>query len=187
MIPVINYFKKLGFQEAELSVFLNQLTFKRFKAGEMILEEGQIENQLSFLSAGILRYYALNEGKEITFDFAFSSSFFCAYDSYYNQSKTAINIQAITDCELYAIHRDDLLELYSKCETSRQLGQLATEYLLSKKVNREMDLLLKSPQQRYQDLFASQPKLLQFIPQMYIASYIGVVPETLSRIRKRIS
>jgi CRP-like cAMP-binding protein len=64
---------------------------------------------------------------------------------------------------------------------------MATEFLLSKKVKRELDLLMKTPQERYEALFTEQSKLIQLIPQKYIASYIGVVPETLSRIRKRIS
>jgi CRP-like cAMP-binding protein len=187
MEALINYFKKLGFEESNLTEFLNCITIREFDANENILVEGQIENYLSFIGQGIVRYYAISDGKEITFDFAFENSFYCAYDSFYNRKKTAVYIQAITNCQLYSITSEDLLSLYSKCETSRKLGQLATEFLLSKKVKREMDLLLKTPQQRYEALFTEQTKLIKSIPQKYIASYIGVVPETLSRIRKRIS
>jgi CRP-like cAMP-binding protein len=187
MQPLITYFRKLGFEESNLTEFLKHIKIRNFDANEIILSEGQVENYLSFVGQGIVRYYAINDGKEITFDFAFENSFYCAYDSFYNRKKTAVYVQAITACKLYSITSEDLLLLYSKCETSRKLGQSATEFLLSKKVKREMDLLIKSPQERYESLFTEQTKLIQSIPQKYIASYIGVVPETLSRIRKRIS
>lgn len=187
MITLINYFKKLGFEESNLTEFLKHIKIRKFDANEIILFEGQIENYLSFIDEGIVRYYAVTNSKEITFDFAFENSFYCAYDSFYNRKNTSIYIQAITNCQLYSISFKNLTSLYSKCETSRKLGQMATEFLLSKKVKRELDLLIKTPQERYEALFTEQSKLIRLIPQKYIASYIGVVPETLSRIRKRIS
>ena len=94
---------------------------------------------------------------------------------------------ALTDCRLYSISHENLQELYEKCEITKKLGRLATEFLLSKKVKREIHLLTKTPLERYEDLLREQPKYIQHIPLKYLASYIGVVPETLSRIRKRIS
>ncbi|WPO78061.1 hypothetical protein [Flavobacterium sp. KACC 22761] len=93
----------------------------------------------------------------------------------------------MTECQLYSVSYDNLQRLYEKCETAKKLGRIATEYLLDKKVKRELDLLTKTPQQRYENLLLAQPKYIQQIPLKYLASYIGVVPETLSRIRKRIS
>ncbi|MBF2709910.1 Crp/Fnr family transcriptional regulator [Flavobacterium soyangense] len=187
MESLINYFKKMGFTEESLTVFLKQIKTRTFEANEIILFEGQVENYMSFIDKGIVRYYAVHNEKEITFDFAFQNSFYCAYDSFYTRKKTAVYIQAITPCVLHSISHESLNALYAMCETSKKLGQIATEYLLSKKVKREMDLLLKTPQERYEALFTEQSKLIQSIPQKYIASYIGVVPETLSRIRKRIT
>lgn len=125
--------------------------------------------------------------KEITIDFAFEKSFYCAYDSFYNRTETEIYIEALTDAQLYSISYRDLQNLYTNCEITKQLGRLATEQLLSKKVKREINLLTKSPQERYEELLMEQPKYIRHIPLKYIASYLGVVPETLSRIRKRIT
>lgn len=187
MESIIQYFEKNGIAENELADFLPCLKRRTFKVNEFILTEGQMEHYLSFVESGIVRYFILANNKETTFDFAFPNSFFCAYDSFYTRKPTAIYLQAITECVLYSISYENLQDLYASCEVARKLGQVATEYLLSKKVRREFDLLTKSPQERYEYLFIKQPKLIQFIPQKYIASYIGVVPETLSRIRKRIS
>ena len=77
--------------------------------------------------------------------------------------------------------------MFATCEYAKDLSRIAVEKLLEKKVKREILLLTKSPKERYLSLLNEHPKLLQNIPQKYLATYLGVVPETLSRIRKRIS
>lgn len=187
MQSLVVYFTKLGFAENDLSEFLSCVKTRKFSANELIISNGQFENYLSFIDTGIVRYYVIANEKEITFDFTFKNSFYCAYDSFYSRKKTDIYIQAITDCQLYSISYDNLQMLYAKCETAKTLGRIATEYLLEKKVKREISLLTKTPQERYENLLNEQPKYILQIPLKYLASYIGVVPETLSRIRKRIS
>ncbi|WP_268848357.1 Crp/Fnr family transcriptional regulator [Flavobacterium aestivum] len=187
MQTLITYFEKLGFLENDLTAFLSCIKTRKFSANEIILFNGQLESYLSFIDTGVLRYYVVANDKEITFDFAFKNSFYCAYDSFYNRTQTSIYIQAITDCQLYSISYESLERLYKECENAKKLGRIATEFLLAKKVKRELDLLTKSPQERYENLLQEHPKYIQQIPLKYLASYIGVVPETLSRIRKRIS
>ena len=77
--------------------------------------------------------------------------------------------------------------IYDKTEIGNTIGRLASEDLFMKKSKRELSLLIQSAEERYLNLFTEQPELLQFIPLKYIASYIGVTPQALSRIRKRIS
>lgn len=187
MQSLITYFTKIGFSEKDLAEFLSCIKTRKFSANEIILSNGQLENYLSFIDIGIVRYYVIANDKEITFDFAFKNSFYCAYDSFYSRRKTDIYIEAITDCQLYSISYEKLQMLYEKCETAKKLGRVATEYLLSKKVKRELYLLTKTPQERYQILLKEEPIYVQQVPLKYLASYIGIVPETLSRIRKRIS
>jgi CRP-like cAMP-binding protein len=187
MQTLITYFEKMGFSENDLSQFLSKVKIRTFSANEMILSNGQLENYLSFIDSGVVRYYVVANEKEITFDFAFKNSFYCAYDSFYSRKKSAVYIQAITDCQLFSVSHESLQMLYEKCETAKKLGRIATEFLLAKKVKRELDLLTTSPQKRYEYLLQEHPKYIQQIPLKYLASYIGVVPETLSRIRKRIS
>lgn len=187
MQSIITYFERMGFSESQLTPFLNCIKSRQFKANELIISKGQVENYLSFIDKGIVRYYVLTLDKQITIDFAFKKSFYCAYDSFYNRSKTAIFIEALTDTQLYSISYKDLQNLYTSCENTKKLGRLATEYLLLKKVKREIALLTKSPQERYEELLTQHPKYILQIPLKYLASYLGVVPETLSRIRKKIT
>jgi CRP-like cAMP-binding protein len=187
MQSLIAYFGKMGFQEKELESFLSKLTIRHFSANETIISNGQIENYMSFINYGMVRYFVVAKDKEITIDFAFKDCFYCAYDSFYNRAKSEIYIEALTDCQLYSISYEDLQHLYNTCEITKKLGRLATEYLLSKKVRREINLLTKTPQERYEELLREQPKYILQIPLKFIAAYLGVVPETLSRIRKRIT
>lgn len=187
MDSIINYFKNYQISEKDLGPFLSCLIKREYKANDFIIVEGQVEQYLSFVNNGIVRYFVLANNKESTVDFAFPDTFFCAYDSFYNRKQSLFYIQAITDCELYSIHYDKLQELYANCAIARKLGQVATEYLLTKKVKRELSFLTSTAKERYERLQLKQPKLIQHIPQKYLASYIGVVPETLSRIRKRIN
>ena len=152
MESLITYFNLLGFDEKDLSRFLNHIKVRQYSANELILIPEQTENYLSFIDSGIVRYYVLANDKEITFDFAFKNSFYTAYDSFYNQKKTETYIEALTDCRLFSISFDDLQSLYIDCESARKLGQIATEYLLNKKVKRELSLLTQTPKQRYETL-----------------------------------
>jgi CRP-like cAMP-binding protein len=153
----------------------------------MLLQKGQTDNYLSFLKSGLIRFFVLKDAKESTFDFIFPNSFYCHYDSFYNRKQTHFSSETLTDCEIFRIHFDDLTSLFKTCEYAKDLSRIAVEKLLEKKVKRELSLLTDSPKERYLKLLQEQPKLLQNIPQKYLATYLGIVPETLSRIRKRIS
>lgn len=187
MTDITKYFEKMGIEERNLQSFLSFLQAKTFKKGDIILRNEQMENYLSFLKSGIVRFFVENDGKESTFDFIFPNSFYCHYDSFYNRKQTQFSSEAITDLEIYRIHYKDLHYLFNTCQYAKDLSRIAVEKLLEKKVNREISLLTKSPKERYLSLLEEHPKLLQNIPQKYLATYLGVVPETLSRIRKRIS
>jgi CRP-like cAMP-binding protein len=187
MTSIINYFDQIGIDKKELSPFLKFLKVKSYAAGESVLQNGQTDYHLSFLNQGLIRYFVSKNGKESTFDFVFPSSFYCHYDSFYSRKPTQFNSEAITDCEILRIHYDDLTVLFNTCEFAKDLSRIAVEKLLEKKVKRELSLLTSTAKERYLNLLKEHPKLVQEIPLKYLAPYLGIVPETLSRIRKRIS
>lgn len=187
MQNLIHYFYKIGISEDDLTNFIQCLEIREYKTGDLILSVGETENFLSYINKGIVRYYIEKGEKEITIDFAFEDSFYCAYDSFYTRKPSLVNIIAITDCELYSVSFDSLEKLSVKCATARQMSAMTANFLLRKKTKRELDLLTKTPAELYDHLCKAQKNLVQKIPQKYLASYIGVVPETLSRIRSRNS
>ncbi len=187
MEKIINYFNQIGISETEMLPFLSKLNCKKISAGDFLVTSGQTDDYMSFLNSGVIRYFVQTDNKESTFDFVLPNSFYCHYDSFHTRNPTMFSSQAITDCEISRIHTNDLIELFSTCKYAKDLTTAAVEKLLEKKVKRELSLLTDTPEQRYLKLLEKKPELIQLVPQKYLATYLGIVPETLSRIRKRIS
>jgi CRP-like cAMP-binding protein len=153
---------------------------------EIIVLKGQTENYLYFIEKGILRTWMDKGEKQLTFDFHFENSIYSSYTSFLTRSPSEYNVQAITNMVIWKIHYDELQTIYEQTSTGQIIGRKAAEMLFMEKSKREIALLSKSPEQLYLDLFTEQPELIRQIPLKYIASYIGVTPQALSRIRKRI-
>ncbi|MEM9324422.1 MAG: Crp/Fnr family transcriptional regulator [Bacteroidota bacterium] len=158
-----------------------------FKRKEHLVRVGEVEKYLYFIERGVLRSYVLRQESEVTLEFSFEGTLFSSYDSFLQQSPSLVNVEAITTGSLWRISYDDLQTIYAKTQAGNILGRLAAESLYLEKSARELGLLTKSAGERYLELFDDQPILIQQIPLKFIASYIGISPQALSRIRKRIS
>ncbi|HTI10340.1 MAG TPA: Crp/Fnr family transcriptional regulator [Puia sp.] len=167
--------------------FLSKLQQRSFSKKEMILSVGKVEKYVSFIESGIVRYFVQEGEKEITFEIAFESSFATAYDSFLLQQPVPYNAEALTDTLLWSISYSDLQEMYSVTTVGDRIGRLAAEELYIKKNRRQLSLLKDTAEQRYLGLIRDYPHLIQLIPLKYLASYIGITPQALSRIRRRIS
>lgn len=151
---------------------------------------GEIENYVYFIDKGIVRFFinktVKSEVKEITFSFTSENSFTSAYDSFVTRKPSVYSIQTLKKATVYRIHYDDMQELYNKTQEGNYLGRISAEKLYVKKAEREIDFLLYSAEERYLNLMETFPEYILQIPLKYIASYLGVTPQALSRIRKRI-
>ena len=151
---------------------------------------GEIENYVYFIDKGIVRFFinktVKSEVKEITFSFTSENSFTSAYDSFITRKPSVYSIQTLKKATVYRIHYDDVQELYNKTQEGNYLGRISAEKLYVKKAEREIDFLLYSAEERYLNLMETFPEYILQIPLKYIASYLGVTPQALSRIRKRI-
>ncbi|WP_300675250.1 Crp/Fnr family transcriptional regulator [Soonwooa sp.] len=170
----------------ELDLFCSKLTEAKFPKKSLILEKGKVEKYLSFIEKGIVRFNIPKLDYDFTFGFAFENSFVSAYDSFITQTPSTYNIQAISDCTLWQISYKDLSEIYEHTRIGERIGRKIAEAIYLKKVKREISLLEDTAKKRYLDLLKEQPELVQKIPLKYLASYIGIRPQSLSRIRKEI-
>lgn len=154
----------------------------------MLLRCGETENYLSFIEKGIVRLCTPAElDDDLTFGFAHAGNFVSAYDSFLTQMPSVYHIETLTDTILWRLTSNDLQEIYKETAIGNSIGRHAAEALFLEKSRRELSLLNESAEQRYLNLFSEKPHLFQQIPLKYIASYIGITPQALSRIRKRIS
>ena len=171
----------------EWEFFSGKLTRREFDKKSVILQNGRVEKYLSFIEEGIIRFFIPAETGELTFSFSFGGSFVSAYDSFLTQAPCIYTVECIAPTVLWRISYEDLQAVYRNTQVGNHIGRLAGEDLFLKKIKRALSLLSYTPEQRYRNLFSEQPHLLQKIPLRFIASYIGITPQALSRIRKRIS
>lgn len=173
--------------DSDWKFFSSKLQEVKLKKNTTILKIGKIENYLSFISKGAIRLYIPREGSDLTFGFLFDNEFVTGYDSFLTQSPSKYQIETLTETILWKISNKDLQEVYEKTKDGNIIGRKMAEQMFLLKSKRELSLLNRTAEERYLDLFSNRPKLLQQIPLKYIASYIGITPQALSRIRKRIN
>ena len=175
--------------EKDWLVFSSYLKKREFSKKSTFLTKGSIENNISFIEKGKVRLFIPKEyeEKEITFGFSFQGEFISAYDSFLTQTPSLYQLETLVDTILWSISYKDLQEVYKTTKIGNTIGRFISEKLYLIKSKREQSLLNETSEQRYLNLFRDRPNVIKQIPLKYIASYIGVTPQALSRIRKRIS
>ncbi|MEM1339663.1 MAG: Crp/Fnr family transcriptional regulator [Bacteroidota bacterium] len=173
--------------EEDWEIFSSKLEQHRFAKQQNLIRLGKTENFLSFIESGMVRLYIPKIENDLTFGFVFKDAFVSAYDSFLTQTPTKYAIQAIQDTTVWRMTYDDLQMVYSTTKIGNLIGRKASEELFLIKSKRELSLLKDTAEERYINLFTERPELFTSVPLKYIASYIGVTPQALSRIRKRIS
>lgn len=188
MEQIRRYFERgLKMTDQDWKTFSSKIKRYEYPKKHLLLKAGQIEKHLSFIEKGIIRFYIPKEENDLTFTFVFDDDFVSAYDSFLTQQASGYHVQTLEHTILWRISFDDLQSIYRKTEIGNMIGRKASEDLFLKKSKRELSLLNDTAEQRYLKLFSEQPQLIKQIPLKYIASYIGITPQALSRIRKRIS
>lgn len=153
--------------------------------GAFIITEGKVCNQVYFLEQGCLRGFYNLDGKEISYWFAFENSFVTSFFSFISRKPGMENIQTIEDCTLWAISFEDLQQLYDKHKDIERLGRIMHERYYVMLEERFVNNHFKEARERYENLMSQSPHILQRVPLGYVASYLGITQETLSRIRNK--
>ena len=151
----------------------------------MLLEEGKIADKLYFIRKGCLRLFFYNEGKDITFQFFFEGDFVASFDSLYKGAPSLFSLESIEPSEVLFIKKKDF---YSEIENNSSLRKLYEEKIIERFSFYQrlfLSRIKNTPQQRYEELLKEYPNIIQRVPQHYIASYLGITPVSLSRIRNR--
>jgi CRP-like cAMP-binding protein len=172
--------------EAEWQALEERLTIKIYMKGDHIVKQGEVCNQVYFINSGFLRFYKIIDGKEISTGFIGTNQYVSSYDSFLTRKPAFENLQALEDAELHCLSYDDMQFLYKQYPVYQMFGRVIAEQLFIWVNERTNALLLLSPEQRYENMINNQSEVLQRVPQYMLASYIGVTPEHLSRIRKKM-
>jgi CRP/FNR family transcriptional regulator, anaerobic regulatory protein len=172
--------------EEELDFFISRLQLKSLKRKELILREGESCHFTVFILKGSLRYFYSIDGNEHTGQFFFEKSWYTDYESFLSGKPSQQNIEALEKTEILLLEKKDLEELYNRYPKFERFGRLMAEraYLGARRKNEA--LANQSAEERYLNLLKERPKVFERVSQHYIASYLGIRPQSLSRIRKKI-
>lgn len=173
--------------KSEQDYFTTKLQVKEYKRKELILGEGQLCKYIYFINYGCLRYYYNVGGEENTGQFFFENGFYVDYESFLLKKPTNQNIETLEKSQLLLLSTKDLQQLYIDIPKFERFGRLMAENAFLGIRQRIEMLENKTAEERYITLIRDRPKVFERIPQHYIASYIGIKPQSLSRIRKRMS
>lgn len=166
----------------------NIFSEKSLSKGDFFIKEGQTANQIAFLQDGIVRaFYRNNEGVEYNKHFFISPCFIGGYASLITGTTNQINQQALTNCKILVANFSDFTALYNTYPDIERAARKLAELFFVHKEQREIEIVLLDADKRYL-LFQKQfPFLEQQIPQYHIASYLGITPTQLSRIRRKFT
>lgn len=173
--------------DEELSVFYDLFEVRKLAKNEYFLEVGQVCNYIGFVNQGALIYFkSMDNGNEITTDFAFEGDWVSAIQSRLSNTPSIINIKAIENTELLVINQQDLDESYIRIPKIERLGRILMEHAYLKIVQQSVDLQVLTATERYENLLRQFPEIFQRVQLYHIANYLGIAPKSLSRIRKEI-
>lgn len=157
---------------------------RELKRDSFIKESGTIDTNLYFLEEGSARVYFTEDDKEHIVYFGYKHSLLSAIDSFLTSTASKLCIKTIKKTKVRVISKTQFLQFIQKEKETMELWQQVLSQLLLLQIDREKNLLLNSPIARYQQTLEVHPTLFQEIPHKYIASYLRMTPETLSRIQK---
>lgn len=172
-----------------LFTFLNEqdLWYKtlELKRGDLLHEAGDLDTNIYYVVSGTIRSYVLvNDGEEQIIRFGYQGDFVAAMDSFIGGGPTILYADALRKTTIRVIRKTEYMAALSDNPEINRLWQKIMSWMITGQLEREIDLLTNSPEERYQRVLQRSPRLFQEIPAKYIANYLRMTPETLSRIKK---
>ncbi len=177
--------KTVGIDAEEKKLIAKLFKEKEYRKGEYFLREGAVCRYVGFIIRGIMRYYINADGEDKTYGFGKELDFVCNNESFIPQKPSVQRIQALENCKLLVISYDNLQLFYQGIKNGERFGRIIIEQVFIQTLQGLNSFYTDSPELRYEKFIKDYPDLLQRIPQYYIASFVGVKPQSLSRIRKR--
>jgi len=172
--------------ETELDLIDKYFEEKTLKKKEFLLQDNKICNFIAFIADGTIRHFHIKDGVEKTCDISFDNSWVTDFQSFTYDTIGKMNLQAMENTTVFLIRKQNLFKLYQECSKYETFGRMMAEQVAIRATDIAMSLSSDKPEERFQNLLKKQPDLFQRVPQKYIANFLGVSPESLSRIRNRI-
>lgn len=184
---LLKYFQRImPLSDEEIEAIVETMTIKQFKKGDILLKEGQISTEAYFVLEGCVRQFYLVDGEERTSNFFTEEQWVISMQSFGQQKPSNHYLDCCMDSSLVVGNREKEETLYKRFPKFETVSRKVMEKVFAEQQEIMSTYTTDTAEQRYLKLLKSRPDLFQKIPQYQIASYVGVKPESLSRIRKRL-
>lgn len=177
----------LQISEEGIEEIFSAIHFKSYPKGTFLVEPGEVFNDCCLILKGCVRQYHLQDGEEKTTFFFTEDQWFASYYSTAQNKPVPYYLACVEDTVLSVMSIVSEYELFKKYPEFESVCRTGIEEQLEKYQEMLVSFMSSSPMQRYKNVLENRPDLIQRVPQYQLASYLGITPESLSRIRKRIS
>lgn len=179
--------KDVVVSDEEAATILALFKERKIKRNILLLRSGEVAHEVFFVLKGALhQFYIDTDGNERTCNFTFEYDFVTDLESFSQQTRSASSIKTLAETTCLTIRCTDLVALMKQSPATSEFFRILIERIASKSIKRTQSLLSFSPEKQFLDLAEEQPEIFQRVPQRYIAQYLGIAPESLSRIKKRM-
>jgi CRP-like cAMP-binding protein len=171
--------------DADWRMFVEHVQWGRLEPQETFARPGELATRVGFVVEGVFRMaYDRADGRTFTKSFVAEGDFIAAADSLASGEPTRMRIEALSRAVLLCVSAQIWSGLFERSPRWERVGRRMAEQLFAKKIQREASLLMDTPSERYRRFVAEFPKLEARVPGYLVASYLGIAPETLSRLRR---
>jgi len=182
---LINEIQKIAdFSAEDIALFSSSFQETFISKGDHFLVEGQVSKHLGYIKSGLIMHYKIINDIEIPADFTKENEWVAYLKSFTNATASDMSIKALEDTQLLTLSNTAMSELFSKQPKFMALRSYYTEISFIRNTEHTANLASLNAKQRYYKFMKDQPALLNRIPQYYIAAYLGIKPQSLSRVRK---
>ena len=189
MIEIYNYLNSISpIQKDTWNKVRKLFSETTLKKGEYFIHDGDMAKKIGYVFNGVIRaFYRNSEGAEYNKHFFTVNSLAGGYSSLITKTPNTINQQALTDCIIFTANYEDMVNLYESNRDLETFSRKLAELYFVHKEQREVDIVMLDADKRYAIFQKEFPNLEQLIPQYHIASYLGITPTQLSRIRRKLA
>lgn len=171
---------------ASIEALLPCFSLKNFTKKEFLVKQGQVSDELNFVYSGSVReFFEDNDANETNTWFGLENSVAISTYSFFSQKPSLTNIQALEDVQAVIVKHSDLHKLFDQFHDIERLGRLIVEQYLVQIEEMKIMLQTLSARERYEYMLRHKPEFVQRIPLKYLASFLGIQLETLSRVRNQ--
>ncbi|WP_084273470.1 Crp/Fnr family transcriptional regulator [Maribacter antarcticus] len=174
----------INLKKENLDLLENHVEKTDYQKNDLLIQPGKVCSFIALVNNGIFRSYIIKNGTEFNIDFYMPKTYMSSYTSFITQTPTKGYIQALSNSTVYYLSSSNYQKLLNTDSEFYKLSKLISETLFIRKCKRETTLLMDTARERYEFLLKNYPNIEQLIPQYQIASYLGIKPESLSRLKK---